>query len=103
MRLRCVPFLLLLCLVGQYGCQHVMNNFNEEPNTANEPRSRLRDVQFAENDTCLAINFENLNDQQLPFYLHCEPNYKFNMAQFTEDFVEVYTQFMLYGIELLRL
>ena len=87
MCLKCVPFLLLL-LAYAGRSQQVMNNFNEESN-ANEPRSRLRDVQFAENDTCLAINFENLNDQQLPFYLHCEQNYKFNMAQFTEDFVEV--------------
>lgn len=93
MRLRCVPFLLslLLCVADRCRCEHVLNNFNEEANSANEPRSRLRDVQFAENDTCLAINFENLNDQQLPFYLHTEQNYKFNMAQFTEDFVEVYT------------
>lgn len=85
MHLRCVPFLLLL-LVCAARTQQMVNNFTEENN---EPRSRLRDVQFAENDTCLAINFENLNDQQLPFYLHCEQDYKFKMAQFTEDFVEV--------------
>ena len=85
---RCVPFLLLL-LACAGRCQQMVNNFSEESNSANEPRSRLRDVQFAQNDTFLAINFENLNDQQLPFYLHCEPNYKFDMVQFTEDFVEV--------------
>ena len=88
MCLRCVPFLLLL-LAYAGRSQQVVTNFSEESASASEPRSRLRDVAFAENDTCLAINFENLNDQQLPFYLHCEQDYKFNMAQFTEDFVEV--------------
>lgn len=92
MHLKCV-LLLLFCfeLTKQYSvdCQQILNNFNEETSSSNEPHSRLRDVQFADNDTCLAVNFENLNEQQHPFYFYCEKQYKFNMEQFTEDFVQV--------------
>lgn len=64
-------------------------NSNDDNLTSNEPRSRLRDVQFSDNDTFLAFNFESINEQQLPFYLHCEENFKFSMEKFTEDSVQV--------------
>jgi len=86
MYLRCA-FIFLLVIVRGYEFQQIKNNFNDD--SQNEPHSFLRDVQFADNDTCLAVNFENVNERQLPFYLHCEDDYKFNMEQFTEDFVQV--------------
>lgn len=83
-------FILLVILINkQLNCQQTLNNFNDDNQSNGPPHSRLLDVQFSDNDTRLAINFENVNEQQLPFYLHCEPDYKFNMEQFTEDFVQV--------------
>lgn len=73
-----------LLLIGHYSCQQVLNNFYEKSH-----RSKLRDLQFSDKDTSLAINFENVNGKQFPFYLYSENGYKFAMEQFTEEYIQV--------------
>lgn len=87
MYLQC--FILLIgLLVVPHSCQTAspLNSYN---NFSEESHSYLRDVQLANHDTVLTINFENVNDKQFPFYMHANAGYKFNMEQFTEDFVQV--------------
>ena len=88
MYLKCVLFLLVSILTcKQFNCLQNLNNFNDD--STSEPHSRIRDVQLTDNDTCLAINFENVNERQLPFYLYSKENFKLHLDQFTEDFIQV--------------